>query len=256
LRIVCRSAVTIDKSVSDKDKVVAVGDEVTYDLVVTNNGPEPATNVMVDDPVPGALDAKSASTLQGTCTVTANRVGCSLGTLAVGQSVRIEVRADAKRTGGTTNTATVTSAECTVTPCDEDPAKVKILEPKLKLKKKVNKQRVEPGGLVRYTLIVRNVSKVDARKARVCDNLAEQTSLVSLGGGELDNGKLCWDLGTVKAGKKVKVSFTARVDRDADAGRMPNVATLNWDGGKDRDREVIKVPEGDIEGISEVTGKR
>jgi uncharacterized repeat protein (TIGR01451 family) len=81
---------------------------VTYTLTVTNKGPDVASNVQVADPAPAGIVYLSVSPGAPTCTVTQALLSCALGTLEVGQSRTITLRARATRVGRHVNTATVT----------------------------------------------------------------------------------------------------------------------------------------------------
>jgi uncharacterized repeat protein (TIGR01451 family) len=83
---------------------------VNYSLAVTNNGPDPATNVQVADPAPAGIAYLSASPSQGSCSVTPALVTCSLGTIDAGHTVRIAITARATTIGSHTNTATATGS--------------------------------------------------------------------------------------------------------------------------------------------------
>src|SRR5205814_9282289 len=54
---------------------------LTYRLTVSNNGPSPATNVVVSDNLPVGINFTSATPTQGTCSGTTT-VTCTLGSLA------------------------------------------------------------------------------------------------------------------------------------------------------------------------------
>ncbi len=80
---------------------------VTYRLTVTNKGPSGATNVQLVDPAPGGIRYLSATQTQGTCSVAATLVTCSLGAIPAGGTVVVIVRARATSVGTLRNTATV-----------------------------------------------------------------------------------------------------------------------------------------------------
>ena len=81
-----------------------------YTIVVNNLGPDPATNVVVEDKLPGGLDFKSSSTTAGTCTKQARTITCNIGTLAATTSATVTIRTKVTKKKGTIdNTATVTS---------------------------------------------------------------------------------------------------------------------------------------------------
>jgi uncharacterized repeat protein (TIGR01451 family) len=89
---------------------VTTGNQITWTMVVTNNGPNGATGVTVADPVPAGTTFVSVATTQGTCTGGA-AVTCQLGSLAVGSSVTITLVTTAGSTGTLTNTATTVGNE-------------------------------------------------------------------------------------------------------------------------------------------------
>jgi uncharacterized repeat protein (TIGR01451 family) len=80
---------------------------VTYTLKVTNKGPSTATNVQLADPAPAGIVYQSSTPTQGTCAVTAALVTCSLGSVTVGQTVTVTIKAKATKVGTLANTATV-----------------------------------------------------------------------------------------------------------------------------------------------------
>jgi uncharacterized repeat protein (TIGR01451 family) len=104
------SSLALDKQV-DLD-TAAPGDLLTYIMRVSNRGGfGPATNVVLNDPLPAGLTLVSAEALdQGSCT---GAVTCSLGTVPGGSTVRVRVRArvnDNVPSGQLGNTAVVTSS--------------------------------------------------------------------------------------------------------------------------------------------------
>jgi uncharacterized repeat protein (TIGR01451 family) len=104
---------------------VTAGNELTYTITATNDGPSDAQDVTVTDPLPAGTTFVSATPSQGSCTGTTT-VTCGLGTLTDGASATITlvVHVDPGTPGGTviTNTATVTSPQPEVTAATADPA--------------------------------------------------------------------------------------------------------------------------------------
>jgi uncharacterized repeat protein (TIGR01451 family) len=80
------------------------GNNLTYNLVATNNGPTTATGVTVSDPVPANSTFVSAS---AGCALSAGVVTCSAGTLASGASQSFAVTVQAGSGGSIVNSATV-----------------------------------------------------------------------------------------------------------------------------------------------------
>ena len=75
------------------------GDKITFTIAVRNDAPVPATNVEVEDSVPGELEIQGATTSQGTIDVSGQRIHAIIGTLPPGGSATIRIstmiRADA-----------------------------------------------------------------------------------------------------------------------------------------------------------------
>jgi uncharacterized repeat protein (TIGR01451 family) len=93
------------------------GGEVTYTLSVRNNGPATATNVTVDDQLPGGLTLVNGSIQPGgaSCAQSTDlRVRCVIKSLAAGAAaveIRFRVTATPAQPGPITNTATVTATQ-------------------------------------------------------------------------------------------------------------------------------------------------
>src|SRR5207248_300038 len=79
---------------------------ITWTIVVTNNGPNTDTGVTIADPMPGGNTFVSATTTQGSCTGGAI-LNCSLGTMAAGATVTITLVTTPTTTGTQTNTVIV-----------------------------------------------------------------------------------------------------------------------------------------------------
>jgi uncharacterized repeat protein (TIGR01451 family) len=85
---------------------------MVYTLAIQNNGPSPATGVTATDPLPtGYVAYQSASSSRGSCSQSAGKVTCALGSLAVGGTASVTINVTAIRVGGTDNKATVKGNE-------------------------------------------------------------------------------------------------------------------------------------------------
>ncbi|MCA9127805.1 MAG: DUF11 domain-containing protein [Planctomycetales bacterium] len=92
---------------------VAAGGTLSYTIVVTNNGPSTATNVVVTDTLPTSLTFSSGTSTVGTVTNVGNAVTVNVGTLASGASATITVNTAVSSTasGTISNTVSVTGTE-------------------------------------------------------------------------------------------------------------------------------------------------
>ena len=88
-----------------------IGSTVTYAISVTNNGPVGATSVQLTDVLPSGAAFQSVTPTQGSCVLANGLVNCSLGSLAVGANiiVNVVVRADSQAT--LVNTVSVSATE-------------------------------------------------------------------------------------------------------------------------------------------------
>jgi uncharacterized repeat protein (TIGR01451 family) len=85
------------------------GDNATYTVTVTNNGPNAATGVVLTDTLGANLRYVSATASQGTFTQSGSVVTFNVGSIAVGGSVTLTVTAQATEEGNLTNSASVTA---------------------------------------------------------------------------------------------------------------------------------------------------
>ncbi|MBI3459898.1 DUF11 domain-containing protein, partial [Candidatus Acetothermia bacterium] len=76
----CLTDLAVTKT--DSPDPVIAGNNLTYTLTVTNNGPDNAGGVTVTDTLPGGVTFISAVPSQGSCSQSAGVVTCSLGTMA------------------------------------------------------------------------------------------------------------------------------------------------------------------------------
>src|SRR5690606_21324594 len=95
----------IEKTV-DNDRPV-VGDEITFTITVTNNGPSRVTDVMVEDVVPNGYNVTGVTVEEGTWSAP----NWTIPSLPNGQSYGMTITAEVLATGTYDNTATVEANE-------------------------------------------------------------------------------------------------------------------------------------------------
>jgi uncharacterized repeat protein (TIGR01451 family) len=99
-------------SQTDTPDPVAPGSNVTYRVVVMNNGPDGTTGVKLTDTMPQGATFVSATTLKGGCSQAGGTVSCELGALASGASATVDIVVSAPGSAGTlTNDASATAAD-------------------------------------------------------------------------------------------------------------------------------------------------
>jgi len=102
--------------------------QLTYTILVTNNGPSPAANVVVTDVLPADLTFVSASGSGWTCGNSGQTVTCTVSSLNVVAAPAIQIVASAPVTPGLvlTNTAVVNAATFPNTPVTSNSVVVKV----------------------------------------------------------------------------------------------------------------------------------
>jgi uncharacterized repeat protein (TIGR01451 family) len=232
-------------------QTVTAGGQVSYTLVVNNNGPHDATGVTVTDPLPPQLSVLSAMPSQGSCS-TSNGVVCALGAIAKGGSAQILVTASvaASASSALINTAHVTgdqtdpdpsnnssSATIAVTPLTPQPLNPgpTPLSPlpapaqpvsDLAIVKHVNRTTAFVGQKLTYTLTVTNHGLDDAPEVNVTDTASLALAILAVhatqGSCHAGRPATCM-LGTLKRDASATITVVTRVK---EAGQEINAAKV------------------------------
>ena len=93
-------------TMADTPDPVRLGQNLTYTVTITNNGPSDATGVTLNDTLPAGVSFVSATPTQGSCGGTST-VACNLGDLSNGASAMVTIIVTPTLAGGLSNTVTV-----------------------------------------------------------------------------------------------------------------------------------------------------
>ena len=220
------TAVTQDADVAismTAPSTVVVGQNLAYTVIVTNNGPSTAENVVVADPTPAGLSFVSNS---GACTTP---FPCVLGTLAPGASQTFtSTRSVAVNLpeGPISNTATVSSstadsssgnnsATATTTVMHEAALSITVTGPA---------SREAGGANIVYTITVANNGPSDAANVSVVDLTPAGLTFVS-NTGACATPYPC-SLGTLAASGTAVITTTMAVPPGFAGGSVANTATV------------------------------
>jgi uncharacterized repeat protein (TIGR01451 family) len=187
------------------------GQKLTYTLTVTDDGPDRATDVKIADTPTLAIRLISIHADQGHCDA-APAITCTLGTLEVGKTAKIEIVAEVKRSGVERNTATATSAIELLDAQDATSTATTKVAPILRIRKTAAVPRATTGENVTYTITVSNPTIAAIGSVAVCDSLpGGLLYLRASPGANVRTGQPCWTIARLGAGRSVRFMVVANV---------------------------------------------
>ena len=220
---------SITKAVSDPTP--NVGDTISFVLFVQNLGPDDATDVRVNDPLPGGLSFVSAATGEGSYD---SGTGIwTVGAVAAGGSATLTIRAVvAVPASGpplpATNTATVSAREYDPDPSNNtDSATETPRFADLAVAKLVSDARPNVGDVITYTVRLTNNGADAATGVTLLDTLPAGLAFVSAAAsqGSYDAGTGIWTVGNVDTLSARTLSIQARVLPPASGSPLPQTNT-------------------------------
>ena len=198
---------TLTKSVSTATP--ALGSDVTYTLSLTNNGPDLAQAVSVADVLPAGLTYVSSTPFGGYAPGTGI---WTVGDLASGITVTVDVTATVTQRGLITNSATATSATHDPAPADNtDEVDVRVPEADIAVTKSVDNATPAVGANVTFTIGVTNNGPDTADAVSVADLLPSGLSFVSASPsvGSYNSGTGAWSVGALTSGASATLDIVA-----------------------------------------------
>ncbi|MCA9123215.1 MAG: DUF11 domain-containing protein [Planctomycetaceae bacterium] len=211
-----------------------VGDNVTYTIIVSNAGPDAATNVAISDTLPASTTYVSDTPSQGSYNSTTGV--WTVGTIANGGNATLLITASVDSTGTKTNTAQVSAADqadSDSTPnnsigTEDDQASVS-LTPQiadLSLTKAVDDATPNVGDNVTFTITVSNAGPDAATNTAVSDALPAGMTFVSdaPSQGTFNSTTGIWTVGTIANGGTATLQVVASVDS---TGAKTNTAQVS-----------------------------
>ena len=211
--------VDADLSIAKADAAdpVQVGQMLVYTLTIENNGPDPATDVTVEDTLPADVNYVDASADQGSCFLTpSDVVECDLGDIANGDSVIVSIEVVPTQPGTITNIAEVSAStndpDATNDTASEDTL---VVEADFRALKRVVQTVQDP--VVRYEIQLindGNLDQPDNPSPEFIDVIPEEMDIVphtmSASSGtihyEVVNHRVVWN-GEISANDQVTLEF-------------------------------------------------
>jgi uncharacterized repeat protein (TIGR01451 family) len=221
-----------------------VGDDVTFAVTLTNNGPSDATGVEVTDLLPTGLTFVSATPSPGTYD---EGTGLwSIGPLANAAQATLTISATVDQAGTITNTASVTGSDVPDLNTGNNTASASVgaQSADLEVTKTVDIPTANVGETVTFTVTLTNNGPSDATGVEVTDLLPTGLTFVSANAspGSYTNGTGLWSVGNLANASQATLTITATVDQ---AGPITNAASITAsdqpdpDGGNNTDDATV-----------------
>ncbi len=246
---------TVDIDVADIEIVksvdkeyVQVGDTLTYTNVITNTGNAPIENVVfTDTPPTGTTYVSPSVSINGIVYPALNpnnpidleSVVPSLFPLQPGSSITVSYRVSIDAIPDDPTITNTSSGEFEYTDGNETKTSNKdsnevsseVREGQVELTKTADKDVVEVGDILTYTIIAENTGNVEVSNVVITDIIPPETSFVEgsiIVGGEPrpnDNPADGINLGTIDVGDIVFVSFSVVINEFPTSGQISNTSS-------------------------------
>ena len=227
----------------------SVGTNVTFTVTATNNGPDAATGVVVTDLLPAGLAFQSATPSSGS--YDSGTGVWTVGALANGATVSLDIVAQVTVAGGLTNTATAAANEHDVDSADNSAsASVAGVRADLAVTKTVDDATPALGGTVTFTVTVSNNGPDTATAVVVTDllpaGLTFQSAIASVGSYNFGTGD--WTVGNLADAATGTLTLIATVDVTTPTTNSASATSATFDHvpANNTDTAAVDVPDADL----------
>lgn len=239
-----QSSVTVTPQQADLEltKVVDdananVGQEAVFTITVSNQGPNPATNVGVTDQLPSGISYVSSTPSQGS--YDSSTGVWTVGSISSGGQSTLKLVGRVETPGLKTNMAQVSASDQfdpdsipnNGVESEDDQQSVSIIPPviDLDLEKTIDIAKPNVGQTIRYTLVVNNTGPDDATNVVIADELPTGLNFVgssaSSGSYNVNTGQ--WSVGSLANGASATLNIDAVVDTVDTTTNISQVASVD-----------------------------
>ena len=242
---------TINPSFADVNQVI------TYTMVITNNGPVVANNVVLSDTLSSYLQYHYATATPGWITYTRNGtqyISWSLPSMSIGQRLTFLLPATTTQSAAgrqIVNTARVSSSNLSDWNTANNSDTATLVMNSLDIVKTVDRATADVGEEIEFTVRVSNIGTTQATNVRIIDVFTDTLDIVeaSLNGVTfVQSGNTVNRLvGNLASGSSATLRVTARGNSDiTDFLQVSNYATVEWGATTPRARRDSNIVYVDI----------
>jgi uncharacterized repeat protein (TIGR01451 family) len=202
---------------------VFAGDDITYTLAITNNGPLDAIGVHITDTLPSQVSFISSTPASPECSINNMMLTCVLGDLSAHTSQQVIVSAHVNdlASGLIKNSATVTSSTYDSDLQDNTATRqaTVVNSADLKIQNSADNPRVALGDMLVYSINVSNIGPTRAFSVTVQDVLPAGVDYLSSAPGAIQCtdhiGTITCDIGRLDANQGALIQLNVRVNKNA-----------------------------------------
>jgi uncharacterized repeat protein (TIGR01451 family)/uncharacterized delta-60 repeat protein len=213
---------------------VALGNNLTYNINLTNLGPSTATSVVLTNVLPSGVNYVSSSASQGVVSRSGSLVTANLGSLAANGTVQLTVIVTPTAAGSLTNSVTAASAIADSNPANNQAVATTTVvtdSADLQLALSGSPDPVTLGGNITYTISVTNRGPSTATGVTITNPLPSSVTLVSFatpyGTAANTAGAVVFTLGSVPTGTNVTMQVVVTANS---VGAVNNTAFVTANG--------------------------
>ena len=202
-----------------------LGSTITFTLTLTDNGPDAATSVTVQDLLPAGLAFVSSTPSQGTYSSISGT--WTVGTVNPGTPQTLQIQAVVASPNPQTNTASISHADqFDPNPGNNSASATETPPTDLALVKTVSNPTPNVGDLIMFTITLTDAGPAQATNVTVQDSLPAGLTFVSAAPsqGTYVSGSGVWTVGTITTATPLTLQIQAAV---ASPNPQTNVATIS-----------------------------
>ena len=217
-------------------EALPVGQQITYTALISNNGPDPATNIIVTDSLPEELILISAIPSQGNCEISGS-LSCNVGSLAQGESASIEIIGKAVVAGEITYTVQVVSDEADSNSENNQANEINTIysvdiSADLTISMSPSEDSVNVGTQYYFDITITNIGPDQAENVSITSQLPSQVGFISAvpsqGTCQTSNEISC-DLGSIDTSGQATIRITVETLTAGIAMHIADVSSATFD---------------------------